>query len=43
MEYRSWRAGAVPDVGGAVTVVLDGVPVVAHPGKQDAVPTWKKI
>ncbi|WP_055596907.1 IS1380 family transposase [Streptomyces hirsutus] len=31
-----------PDVGGQVTVDLDGVLVVAHSDKQDAAPTWKK-
>jgi hypothetical protein len=44
VRKRVWElAGArAPDVGGQVTVDLDGVLVVAHSDKQDAAPTWKK-
>ncbi len=31
-----------PDAGGPVTVDLDGVLVIAHSDKEDAVPTWKR-
>jgi hypothetical protein len=33
----------VPDQGGEVTVVLDGVLVLAHSDKQVATATWKKL
>ncbi|MFF3256080.1 IS1380 family transposase [Actinacidiphila glaucinigra] len=33
---------AAPDAGGQVTVDLDGVLVIAHSDKQDAMPMWKK-
>ncbi|GGY14007.1 hypothetical protein GCM10010358_77800 [Streptomyces minutiscleroticus] len=39
-----WRLadGKAPDEGGAVTVDLDGVLVIAHSDKEDAAPTWKR-
>jgi len=41
---RVWQlAGSdAPDAGGAVTVDLDGVLVIAHSEKEDAAPTWKR-
>ncbi|MDR6980125.1 hypothetical protein J2X68_006863 [Streptomyces sp. 3330] len=33
---------AALDAGGTVTVDLDGVLVIAHPGKEDAAPTGKR-
>ncbi|WP_329472111.1 IS1380 family transposase [Streptomyces sp. NBC_01723] len=44
VRQRAWRlAGrAAPDAGGAVTVDLDGVLVIAHSDKEDAAPTWKR-
>ncbi|MFI1967486.1 IS1380 family transposase [Streptomyces pathocidini] len=39
-----WRLAdrEAPDVGGTVTVDLDGVLVIAHSDKEDAAPTWKR-
>ncbi|MET8136529.1 IS1380 family transposase [Streptomyces sp. NPDC005251] len=44
VRERVWQlAGEMaPDAGGAVTVDLDGVLVIAHSDKEDAAPTWKK-
>lgn len=44
VRRRVWELAGnrAPDTGGQVTVDLDGVRVVAHSDKQDAVPTWKK-
>jgi hypothetical protein len=39
-----WRLAGrkAPDADGTVTIDLDGVLVIAHSGKQDAAPTWKR-
>jgi len=39
-----WRLAdrIAPDAGGTVTVDLNGVLVIAHSGKEDAAPTWKR-
>jgi hypothetical protein len=44
VRERVWQlAGEMaPDAGGAVTVDLDGVLVIAHSDKEDGAPTWKK-
>lgn len=41
---RVWRLAGreAPDAGGAVTVDLDGVLVIAHSDKEGAAPTWKR-
>ncbi len=44
VRQRVWRLAdrEAPDAGGAVTVDLDGVLVIAHSDKEDAAPTWKR-
>lgn len=44
VRERVWQLAGerAPDAGGAVTVDLDGVLVIAHSDKEDAAPTWKK-
>ncbi len=44
VRERVWDLASdqAPDAGGQVIMDLDGVLVVAHSGKQDAAPTWKK-
>lgn len=44
VRQHVWRLAdrEAPDVGGTVTVDLDGVLVIAHSDKEDAAPTWKR-
>ena len=44
-RHRAWSLAGehAPDADGQVVIDLDGVLVIAHPDKEDAAATWKKI
>lgn len=44
VREQVWKSAgeAAPDAGGQVIVDVDGVPVLTHSEKRDAIATWKK-